>query len=333
MKLYDFPFFQSAPRGFCLALLLALPSGCQREGGVMAGTGQHAAAQPATPMTYNQLTADEERVMLHKGTEMPFTGKYYRNKAEGTYLCRRCDAPLFTSDAKFDSGTGWPSFDDTVPGAVREVPDADGRRTEIVCANCGAHLGHVFKGEGFTDKGVRHCVNSVSLDFKPEATAIGTEAVAIFAGGCFWGVEHHFEQVKGVQSAVSGYIGGAAQNPTYREVCSGGTGHAEAVEVRYDPAVVDYETLARLFFEIHDPTQVNRQGPDVGSQYRSAVFYADEAQRAVALKLIAELKQKGYAVATTVEPAGTFWKAEEYHQDYYEKTGHEPYCHIRTKRF
>jgi len=284
-------------------------------------------------MKYNPLTPDEERVIVHKGTERPGSGQYYLNKADGTYLCRRCDAPLFHSSAKFDSGTGWPSFDDAIDGAVRQVTDADGRRTEIVCATCGAHLGHVFFREMLTTKNVRHCVNSLSLSFVSEAVAKAATERAIFAGGCFWGVEYHFGRMKGVLSATSGYIGGSVDHPTYKQVCSGKTGHAEAVAVDFDPAQVSYETLAKLFFEIHDPTQVNRQGPDVGTQYRSAVFYLDEMQKKVAEALLDELRRKGYRVATSVEKAGTFWNAEDYHQDYYKKTGHHPYCHIYQKRF
>ena len=293
----------------------------------------HLQEQKEKNMPYNQLTPEEERVIVRKGTEAPFSGKYYQNRETGTYQCRRCDAPLFRSSDKFESGTGWPSFDDALPGAVKEVRDADGRRTEIVCANCGAHLGHVFFNEGMTAKNVRHCVNSVSLNFQSEAQKPSTTRTAVFAGGCFWGVEYHFSKVNGVLSVKSGYTGGEIANPTYKQVCSGRTGHAEAVEVEYDPSLVSYETLAKLFFEIHDPTQVNRQGPDVGTQYRSAVFYADEEQRKAAEKLIAELKAKGYRVATSVEKAGTFWAAEDYHQDYYQKTGHQPYCHVYTKRF
>jgi peptide methionine sulfoxide reductase msrA/msrB len=178
-----------------------------------------------------------------------------------------------------------------------------------------------------------------SLPPKPRSTVQkenGMHSVtqkAIFAGGCFWGVEYHFNKLKGVLSAKSGYTGGQIQHPTYQQVCSGRTGHAEAVEIEFDPALVSYETLAKLFFEIHDPTELNRQGPDIGTQYRSSVFYTNEEQKKMAEKLIGELKAKGYKVVTTVEHAETFWEAEEYHQDYYERNGHQPYCHIYQKRF
>lgn len=156
---------------------------------------------------------------------------------------------------------------------------------------------------------------------------------AIFASGCFWGTEYYMKRADGVLSTRVGYIGGHVERPTYREVCTGRTGHAEAVEVTFDPSVTEYETLARLFFETHDPTQVDRQGPDVGTQYRSAIFTLDEAQRETAVRLVDLLGQKGLDVATEVVPAGTFWPAEDYHQDYYAKTGHSPYCHVYTPRF
>jgi peptide methionine sulfoxide reductase msrA/msrB len=278
-----------------------------------------------------KLSKEEERVIVHKGTEKPFSGKYYKHDKAGIYTCRRCGAHLYRSEDKFDSGCGWPSFDDEIPGAVERQPDPDGIRTEITCASCGAHLGHVFAGEGFTDKNLRHCVNSISMDFIPAEKAVTD--TAIFAGGCFWGVEYHFEQVDGVLSTSSGYTGGEKDEPTYREVCSGKTGHAEAVRVTFDPSRTSFEELAKLFFEIHDPTQRNRQGPDIGDQYRSAIFYHDEQQKKTAEKLIGILEDKGYDVATELRPAGRFWEAEEYHQDYYEKTGKSPYCHVYEKKF
>jgi peptide methionine sulfoxide reductase msrA/msrB len=299
---------------------------------------------------FNRLTKDEEWVILQKGTEQPWSGDLLNNKEKGVYICKRCNAPLYKSESKFDSHCGWPSFDDEIEGAVIRKTDVDGRRTEILCANCGAHLGHVFVGEGLTPKNTRHCVNSISMNFvkegQPLPPVISGDAkkaavsetpksleTAIFAGGCFWGVEYHFEKAKGVLSAVSGYTGGHKDNPTYKEVCSGKTGYIEAVKVTYDPALTDYETLAKLFFEIHDPTQVDRQGPDIGEQYRSVIFYQDENQKKIAEKLIDILKDRGYKVATRLEPALKFWEAEAYHQDYYEHKQSQPYCHIYTKRF
>lgn len=289
-------------------------------------------AEEENDMKYNDLTPEEERVILHKGTEPPFSGEYVDHHEDGTYVCKRCDAPLFRSESKFDSRSGWPSFDDEIDGAVKRIQDADGSRTEIVCARCGAHLGHVFAGEGFTDKNLRHCVNSVSLDFLPAGNETQVEK-AIFAGGCFWGVEYYFRQAPGVLDTRVGYTGGHTESPTYKEVCSGTTGHIEAIEVTYDPDRTTYEDLAKLFFEIHDPTQVNRQGPDIGEQYKSAVFYRNEEQKQIAEKLIGILESKGYDVATELHEAGKFWEAEEYHQDYYVKTGKDPYCHVRTDRF
>ena len=285
-----------------------------------------------TNMNYNKLTPEEEQVILHKSTEMPFTGKYYDFHQTGTYVCKRCGTSLFRSQDKFDSNCGWPSFDDEIPGAVKRTTDADGTRTEITCANCGAHLGHVFEGEWLTDKNTRYCVNSISMNFIPAAAEI-TSNKAYFAGGCFWGVEYLMQQQPGVISTRVGYMGGHTQNPTYQEVCADTTGHAETMEVVFDTTKTDFETLACYFFEIHDPTQINRQGPDVGDQYRSAIFYTDDNQKQIAEKLINLLKSKGYKVATEVTKADTFWQAEAYHQDYYQHTGKQPYCHTYQKRF
>lgn len=160
-----------------------------------------------------------------------------------------------------------------------------------------------------------------------------TTARALFASGCFWGTEYYFQRAPGVLSTRVGYTGGHKDNPTYRQVCSGTTGHAEVVEVVYDPNRTTYEALARLFFETHDPTQVNRQGPDIGEQYRSEIFYLDEEQKAVAERLIDILRDKGLNVSTHVTPASTFWPAEDYHQQYYQHNGKTPYCHFYTPRF
>ena len=273
------------------------------------------------------LKSEEERVMVQRQTELPFSGKYHDFKEKGTYVCKRCGAPLYLSADKFDSGCGWPSFDDEIAGAVRRRTDADGMRTEIACSTCDAHLGHVFFGEGFTATNTRHCVNSISMNFIP-ADGQGMET-AIFASGCFWGTQHILQQAGGVLTTTAGYTGGHLRQPTYEQVCAGDSGHAEAVRVVYDSAQVGYEELAKLFFANHDFTQVNRQGPDIGPQYRSEIFYVNENQKQVAEKLIAQLGAQGYRVATRVSAAGEFWPAEAGHQNYYWKHGGAAACPVR----
>jgi peptide methionine sulfoxide reductase msrA/msrB len=284
-------------------------------------------------LQFNDLTNAESVVINNKGTERPFTGKYTRTKENGTYLCRKCGAALYYSSDKFDSECGWPSFDDEIPGAVNRFPDRDGMRTEIECASCGGHLGHVFMGEHMTSKNVRHCVNSLSLDFVPAHLPAGRYGIALFAGGCFWGVEFFLQKAPGVFSVVSGYTGGQVRNPTYREVCTGNTGHAETVRVVYSPDKTSYEKLLKLFLEIHDPTQAGGQGPDMGDQYRSEIFYMNEEQKVIAERNINILKDKGIKVVTTVTKASEFYPAEAYHQDYYFNNGKIPYCHSYVKRF
>jgi peptide methionine sulfoxide reductase msrA/msrB len=280
-----------------------------------------------------KLTPEEKHILINKGTERPFSGNLVFNKEEGIYSCKLCNSPLFVSKSKFESHSGWPSFDDAINGAVREIPDKDSVRTEIVCAKCGGHLGHVFKGEGMTAKNTRYCVNSLSLKFDKQDASIPNEKEAYFAGGCFWGVEYYLEKLDGVKDVVSGYMGGARENPTYKDVSSGNTGHLEVVKVIYDPAKINYETLAKTFFEIHDPTQTNGQGPDIGEQYQSAIFTSDEKEKETINNLINILKQKGYRVATKVYDIKPFYEAEDYHQNYYTKHNKIPYCHGYIKKF
>ncbi len=295
---------------------------------VITSCGQDNQKQTGMEEKYNPLTPEEERVIIHKGTEAPFTGALLNNKETGTYICKRCNAPLYHSSDKFDSGCGWPSFDDEIPGAVTRKADPDGRRIEILCSHCGAHLGHVFTGEGFTPKDTRHCVNSISMKFIPQKPD-----TAYFASGCFWGTEYYMMKAPGVISTAVGFMGGHVDHPTYEQVCTKTTGHLETTQVVFDANLTNYEELVRLFFETHDFTQTNGQGPDIGPQYRSFIFFRNKEQKEIAEKYVRILTDKGYKVATTLQEASVFWKAEEYHQQYYEHKGGRPYCHVYRKIF
>ena len=297
----------------------------------MLSISQTSCSKNKTNMKLNKLTPQEAAVIINKGTEYPNTGEYVSTKDSGTYICRQCDAPLYHSSDKFDSHCGWPSFDDEIKGAVKRIPDADGRRTEIVCANCGGHLGHVFLGEGYTSKNTRHCVNSISMKFIPK-NSIKMEK-AYFASGCFWGTEYHFMKKAGVIETTVGYMGGHTQSPSYKEVCTGTSGHIETTEVVFDPSKVSFEDLVKLYYETHDFEQVGGQGPDIGPQYQSVVFYGNDEQKLMVEKYMKILKDKGYKPATLLKPAPEFWAAEDYHQEYYDKKNGTPYCHVYRKLF
>jgi len=289
-----------------------------------------------------KLDAEAYRVTQSAETERPFCGLLLDNRKKGAYTCVVCGLPLFSSDHKFHSGTGWPSFHTEFdPQHVARRTDVSHgmTRTEINCARCNAHLGHVFD-DGPPPTGLRFCLNSAAMKFydkgtepKPDGQSAKAESagqpsktdVAYFAGGCFWGLEHYFQFGPGVIDAVSGYMQGGVDNPTYKEVCTDTTGHAETVRVVYDPSRISYRRLLQAFFAMHDPTQLNHQGPDVGKQYRSGIWYVDEHQKREAEAFMKELESGnrygGRKIVTQVEAAKTFWPAEDYHQDYIQKTG------------
>ncbi|MBU0754013.1 MAG: bifunctional methionine sulfoxide reductase B/A protein [Planctomycetes bacterium] len=302
------------------------------------------------------LTPEQYRIIRENGTERPFDNAYWNNKHPGLYVDVISGEPLFSSREKFDSGSGWPSFTEPIkPEAIKKHSDRTlGMiRTEVRSEKSDAHLGHVFD-DGPGPKGLRYCINSASLRFIPvenlENEGYGeykplfekndaanqdkegplNTQTATFGAGCFWGVESAFQSLKGVTETAVGYLGGTMENPTYKDVCSGDTGHAEVVQVKYDPNLVSYEELLELFWKIHDPTTMNRQGPDVGAQYRSAVFFHSPEQEKAAKAMRDRLQSSGRYkrdIVTEITPASTFYRAEDYHQKYLQKRGKSS-CHL-----
>ena len=267
---------------------------------------------------FSGLTFEEKHILKDKGTEAPFTGEYNEHFEAGIFICRACDNPLYESNTKFNSGCGWPSFDDEIEGAITHYEDLSGGRvrTEICCKKCDGHLGHVFVGEQITAKDTRHCVNSLSIRFK----AYSKLQRATFGAGCFWSVEKLFKATEGVYLTSVGYMGGDTDNPTYKEVCTGTTNHVEVVDLYFNSEKVSYFILLNLFWANHNPTTLNRQGLDNGTQYRSIVFYHNEQQLIEVEQSIKEQQENWEnEIVTQVNESSTFYRAEEYHQNYLNK--------------
>jgi peptide methionine sulfoxide reductase msrA/msrB len=309
--------------------------------------------KPDPDMLKKELSAEQYKVTQQCGTEPPFRNAYWDNHKPGIYVDVVSGEPLFSSLDKFDSGSGWPSFTQPIKGTeITEKQDTSlgSVRTEVRSKIADSHLGHVFD-DGPGDKGgLRYCINSASLKFVPveEMDQAGygqfltpfvaaglikapQHETAILAGGCFWGMEEIIRKIPGVSKTTVGYSGGKTTNPTYEEVCTGGTGHAEAIEVVFDPARLSYASLLDYFFRMHDPTTLNRQHNDVGTQYRSAIFYTNEEQKETAERVKAKLEQEkkfNRPITTEITRASKFYSAEEYHQKYLVKHPGGYTCHV-----
>jgi peptide methionine sulfoxide reductase msrA/msrB len=310
--------------------------------------------KPSNDELKKKLTPIQYQCTQEEGTEKPFENKYWDHKEVGIYVDIVSGEPLFSSQDKYDSGSGWPSF--TKPIEINHVKTKKDyslfvERVEVRSTNADSHLGHVFDDGPKKEGGKRFCINSASLNFIPfeQLKEKGYSEfmfnfakekkleIATLAGGCFWGVEELFRNEKGVLESQVGYIGGTLNNPTYNDVKKGTTGHAEAIRVLFDPKITSFEKLLELFFKLHDPTTVNQQGNDIGSQYRSAIFFNSPDQKTVAEKIkkrVDESKAWKKPVVTEIVETSEFFPAEEYHQKYLVKNPNGYTCHfVRDVKF
>ncbi len=278
------------------------------------------------------LTAKQYYILIEHGTERPFSSELYDIKEAGIYVCAACQNPLFSSSAKFNSGTGWPSYFQPYSNKSLNVASDDSQgmsRDALTCRRCDGHLGHVFN-DGPKPTGMRYCIDGDGLLFVPAKTT-NTQAIATFAGGCFWCTEIIFENIKGVSEVISGYSGGKETKPTYETVGAGKTGHAESFQVYYDPNVISYKDLVRVFFASIDPTTVDGQNPDYGKQYRTIAFYSNDLEKEIIDAKIVEIsKEYSKPIATQLMKFEKFYEAEAYHQDFVKHNPNQAYVRAES---